>query len=81
MAHGPLVLIVTILIDALFSEIILNDTCRYFDIPGIFFPVFQPVISIAKPGEIRKEYEEQLKKVCLIFLLFLKSTYISKISK
>ena len=72
MAHGPLVLIVTILIEALFSEIILNDTCRYFDIPGIFFPVFQPVISIAKPGEIRKEYEEQLKKVCLIFFALFK---------
>ena len=74
--------IVTILIEALFSEIILNvDTCRYFDIPGIFFPVFQPVISIAKPGEIRKEYEEQLKKVCLDFLFFLKPIYISEISK
>ena len=68
MAHGPLVFIVTILNKAIFSEIILNvDTCRYFDIPGIFFPVFQPVISIAKPGEIRKEYEEQLRKVCLNF--------------
>lgn len=37
-----------------------------------FFPVFQPVISIAKPGEIRKEYEEQLKKVCLIFFALFK---------
>jgi hypothetical protein len=25
--------------------------------------VFQPIISIAQPGEIRREYEEQLKRV------------------